>query len=96
MKNPKINTSARDNRRYFLVDCDDEKKIEEAILKYIGILGMAKSSYVFVEKKGNYIIGSCVREKLNDVLASLAFSQLKVKIVSGTIKRLNKKLKNKI
>ncbi|MEM4182013.1 MAG: hypothetical protein QXX68_02565 [Candidatus Pacearchaeota archaeon] len=91
MKKPKLNPSARDNRRYFLVQCEDEKKIEKAILDYIGILGMAKAAYFLVEKKDNLIIGSCVREKLNDVLASLAFAGLKVKRVSGTIKGLNKK-----
>ncbi|MEM4605791.1 MAG: hypothetical protein QW103_02015 [Candidatus Pacearchaeota archaeon] len=92
MKKLKLNPSSRDNRRYFLVQCDDEKKIEKAILDYIGILGMAKSAYVFVEKKKNFVIGSCIREKLNDVLASLAFAGLKVKRVSGTIKGLNKKV----
>lgn len=92
MKKPKLNSSSRDNRRYFLVECDDEKKMEKAILEYIGILGMAKAAYMFVEKRNGFVIGSCVREELNKVLASLAFAHIKVLRVSGTLKSLNKKV----
>lgn len=89
-KRLKLKPSARDSRRYFLVECSENKKIEQAILDYIGILGMAKSAYFFVEQKQDKIIGSCLREKLNDVLASLAFAKLNVLKVSGTLKSLRK------
>jgi RNase P/RNase MRP subunit POP5 len=89
-KKLKLMPSARDNRRYFLVECSDNGKIENAILKYVGILGLAKSAYFFVEKNGNFVISSCLRESLNDVLASLAYAKIKVLRVSGTIKGLKK------
>lgn len=89
LKKLKLKPSARDNRRYFLVKSEDNKKIEQAILDYIGILGFAKSAYVFVKREGDYLIGSCLRESLSLVLASLAFADLKVSKVSGTIKGLH-------
>jgi RNase P/RNase MRP subunit POP5 len=89
-KKLKLRPSARDNRRYFLIDSNDNEKVEGAILDYIGILGMAKSAYFFVKTEGNKIIGSCLRESLNSVLASLAFAEIKVLKVSGTLKGLKK------
>lgn len=91
MKKLKLKPSARDNRRYFLVETNSKEKVEKAIIEYIGVLGMAKSAYLFVDFWENRVVGSCVREKLNDVLASLAFAKLKVARVSGTIKGLKSK-----
>jgi RNase P/RNase MRP subunit POP5 len=90
MKNLKLKPSARDKRRYFIVNTKDSKKVEEAILEYIGVLGMAKSAYVIVKKKGESLIGSCLRESLNDVRASLTFKNLKIEKVSGTIAGLER------
>ncbi len=90
-KKLKLKPSARDNRRYFLVIEKNKEKIEEAILDYIGILGIAKSAYFPVKETENGIIGSCLREELNNVLASLAFANLHVSRVSGTIKGLRTK-----
>jgi RNase P/RNase MRP subunit POP5 len=89
-KKLKLRPSVRDNRRYMLIDCKDNEKIERAILDYTGILGLAKSAYLFVKIKGNKVIGSCLRESLNSVLASLAFEGIKVLKVSGTLKGLVK------
>ncbi|MEI6058421.1 MAG: hypothetical protein WCP89_01490 [archaeon] len=90
----KLKPSARDNRRYFIVsslnagDVSNEK-IEKAILDYVGVLGMARSAYMFVKKKNEKkIVGSCSRESLNDVRASLAFYGMRIDKVSGTIKGL--------
>ncbi len=87
-KKLKLRPSARDNRRYFIVECENKEEIERAILDYIGILGLAKAAYVFVKKGGRRIVGSCTRENLNPVLASLAYAKLKVNKVSGTLKGL--------
>lgn len=90
----KLKPSARDKRRYFIVSSLDteevsNEKVERAILDYIGVLGMAKAAYMFVKKKNEKkIIGSCLRESLNDVRASLAFDGMKIDKVSGTIKGL--------
>jgi hypothetical protein len=50
IKKLKLKPSARDKRRYFLTSASNPK-IEAAILEYIGILGMAKSSYMKVNTK---------------------------------------------
>ncbi len=45
MKKPKslkLKASARDNRRYLLINEKDRKKIEDAVLDYVGVLGFAK------------------------------------------------------
>lgn len=89
-KKLKLKPSARDKRRYFLIESDEPKKIESAILEYVGVLGMAKSAYMMVEKNNGKIIGSCLRESLNDVVASLAFKKLQVIKISGTLKGLRK------
>lgn len=90
-KKLKLKASARDNRRYLLIEDESKEKIERAILDYVGILGLAKSAYIFVRTEKRKTIGSCLRESLNSVLASLAFAGIKVLRVSGTIKGLSKK-----
>ncbi len=92
-KKLKLKPSARDNRRYFLIECADKEKVERAILDYVGILVLAKSAYLFVKRVDGGIIGSCLRESLNPLLASLAFAGLKVLKVSGTLKGLGKQRK---
>jgi RNase P/RNase MRP subunit POP5 len=85
----KLIPSARENRRYFFMNSSDKKKIENAILEYIGVLGFAKSGFAFIEKDGK-LIGSCVRESLENVRASLAFKKIKIQKVSGTIAGLGR------
>jgi RNase P/RNase MRP subunit POP5 len=89
IKKLKLKPSSRDNRRYFLADCSENDKIEAAILDYIGVLGFAKSAYLCVSRQGNKILGSCSREHLNNVLASLNFAGIRVTKVSGTIRALS-------
>jgi RNase P/RNase MRP subunit POP5 len=89
-KKLKLNPAARDNRRYLLIQETNKTKIENAILEYIGILGMAKSAFLFVAIKNGNLIGSCLREKLDDILASLAFAKINVFKVSGTIAGLER------
>ena len=87
IKKLKLKPSARDKRRYFLVNSSNAK-IEAAILEYIGVLGFAKSAYMFVKKNGSKTITSCLRESLDEVRASLTFKGIKIEKVSGTIKGL--------
>ena len=84
----KLKPSARDKRRYFLVSGSgvSNTKIEKAVLDYTGILGFAKSAYMFVKKSKSNVVGSCLRQSLNDVRASLAFFNMKIEKVSGTLK----------
>ena len=87
-KKLKLLPSARDSRRYFLMNSSDREKIEKTILDYIGVLGFAKSAFMFVENPSQKVIGSCVRESLEDIRASLAWKGIKIQKVSGTIKGL--------
>ncbi len=83
----KLKPSQRDKRRYLLISGTSEK-VEEAILEYLGVLGMAESAYKFVKRLDGKIVGSVKREMLERVKASLAFKDLSVEKVSGTLKSL--------
>ena len=87
-KKLKLKPSARDKRRYFLSSSTSNEKLEKAILEYIGVLGFAKSAYMFVKKSKGNVVGSCLRQGLNDVRASLGFAGIQIFKVSGTLKGL--------
>lgn len=89
-KKLKLMPTSKDNRRYFYMNSEDKNKIEKAILDYIGILGFSKSAFMFIETPSKKIIGSCLRESLEDVRASLAFGRIKIQKVSGTISGLSR------
>lgn len=87
-KKLRLRPSQRDKRRYLLINCDSNSKVEDAILEYIGVLGMAESAYKFVKKLNEKIVGSVRREMLEKVKASLCFKDLRIEKVSGTLKGL--------
>ncbi|MAG39465.1 hypothetical protein CMI41_00655 [Candidatus Pacearchaeota archaeon] len=92
MKKPlKLKPSARDKRRYFILSEKSNQKVKAAILKYIGVLGLAKAAYmpVRVPELKNKSVGSCLRSELNSVRAALALAGIKVEKVSNTIKGLH-------
>lgn len=87
----KLKPSARENKRYILVK-GSRYNIEKAILEFIGVLGWAKASPVFVSEVADEVV-LCINNKaLNNVKAafSLAKNELKVLRVSGTLKGLSK------
>jgi RNase P/RNase MRP subunit POP5 len=88
IKRLKLKPSARDKRRYFIVDSSNDESLKKNILDYIGILGMAKADYKTVKKSKGKIIGSCLREELNNVRAGLALAGISIEKVSGTLKGL--------
>lgn len=88
MKKLKLKASQRDNRRYLLLEETDNSKIERAVLDYLGILGFAKSAFMFVKKSKSKSVVAIKREELEDVRAAFAFSGIKVEKVSGTLKGL--------
>ena len=89
-KKLKLKPSAKDNRRYLLINERDNKKIEKAILEYIGTLGFAKSAYMNIKSNNGKIIGAIKREELEKVKASLALAGIKIEKISGTLKGLEK------
>ena len=66
------------------------REIEEAILKFIGVLGYAKASPMFIKlekpKIGKFVI-SINREELDKIRASFALSgkDIRIERVSGSI-----------
>lgn len=85
----KLKSSQKDNRRYILISASNEKT-EEAILKYIGVLGFAKAAYMRVDEKNGKTIGAVKRESLEDVKAALVLAGINVERVSGTLKGLGR------
>jgi RNase P/RNase MRP subunit POP5 len=86
-----LKPSARDKRRYFLTNEGSDKKVKDAVLKYLGVLGLAKSAYVPVKVPGiKENVGSCLRSELDNIRAALALANIKVGKVSNTIKGLSR------
>lgn len=88
----KIKASEKIRRRYLLIEAGSRKEVESAILEYIGILGWARASPVFVDmKRGNEKnVLSVDRAEVENVRAAFEASKSRIKIlrVSGTIKGL--------
>jgi hypothetical protein len=95
IKKLKLRPSARDKRRYFLVKASN-KKVEEVLLKYVGIFGFARAAYKKVNTKDDgrwkidsgYIVGSCLVGSLDEVRAALGMEEIEIVKVSGTLKGL--------
>lgn len=84
----KLKPSARLNRRYILLEANSKNEVESAILDYIGILGWAKASPIFVKSSGNLILAIARTELTNVRAAFEASGKIKVLKVSGTLKGL--------
>ena len=79
-------------RRYMLVR-GDRSEIESAILDYIGVLGWARASVMFLSKNDGTWIVAINREELVNVRAALALNKHKIDVlkVSGTLKGIGKR-----
>ena len=92
----KTRSSAKTKRRYILLEAKDKKEIERTILDYLGILGYAKASPLFVrsfkDKTKNKIILSVDRSEVSNIRAAFEISKAEIKVgkVSGTLKGLEK------
>jgi len=85
-KEKSLKKSMRDRKRYLLLENASKKDVEKAILDYIGILGWAKASPVFV-KSGILAVN---RQQLEEIKASFELAKIKIKKISGTLKGLGK------
>jgi RNase P/RNase MRP subunit POP5 len=87
-----LKPSHREHKRYLLISGKDanKKDIEEAILKFIGILGYAKASPQFVKNIGVKVVLAINRQELDKIRASFVLSgkDIHVDKVSGMINRL--------
>jgi RNase P/RNase MRP subunit POP5 len=87
----KLKPSAKESKRYILIK-GTRKAIENSILEFIGVLGWAQASPVFVSEVSDEVV-LCVNNKaLNSVKVAFSLSkdELKILRVSGTLKGLNK------
>jgi RNase P/RNase MRP subunit POP5 len=87
-----LKPTMRERKRYLLVQ-GEIKEIEEAILEFVGILGMSKVGLNWIKRDRNSAIISINRKSLDLVRASFSIwpNILEVKRVSGTLKGLNNK-----
>lgn len=87
----KLKPSARESKRYILIR-GSRSSIEKAILEFIGVLGWAKASPVFVSEVSDQVVMAVNNKELINVKAALALAKEELKIlrVSGTLKGLNK------
>ncbi len=91
-----LKPSHREHKRYLLISGSDANSsaVDEAILRFVGILGYAKASPQIVKdaygKHGKKIILSINRSELEKVRAALVFSgkDFVVESVSGIIGKL--------
>jgi RNase P/RNase MRP subunit POP5 len=86
-----LKPSMKESKRYLLVKGKNlNKNIEEAILRFIGILGLSKAGLRFMKKNKDSAIISINRKEVDKVRASLAVFPKKIEVlkVSGTLKGL--------
>ena len=81
-----LKPSMREKKRYLLLKGKFSRKdVEDAILKYVGVLGYAKASPSWIDNK----ILAINRSEINNVRgAFVLFDNISVEKVSGTLKKL--------
>lgn len=80
----------KENKRYLLVDSDNKKKIEKALLDYLGIRGFSRLGLVFLNINNKQVL-AINREKLYDARAALCLAGIRTLRVFGTLKKLKGK-----
>ncbi|MEK6915867.1 MAG: Rpp14/Pop5 family protein [Nanoarchaeota archaeon] len=86
----KLRPSARNDRRYILIR-GSRSYVEKAILEFIGVLGWAEASPVFVYEVSDRVIVAINRKSLSKVRTALAMvKDIEILRVSGTLKGLEK------
>ena len=88
-----LKPSAREKKRYLLIRGKNLKtNIEEAILDFIGVLGMSKCGLSWIKNEKDSAVICINREMVDSVRASLCVwpEKISVEKVSGTLKGLGK------
>jgi len=89
-----LKPSARENKRYLLIEGKDLKKnVERAILDFIGVLGFSKIGLSWIKEENDSGIISVNREMVDSIRASICVfpKKMEVKKVSGTLRGLKEK-----
>jgi RNase P/RNase MRP subunit POP5 len=86
-----LKPSHRENKRYLLLNGKDATKenIDNCILEFIGVLGYAEASPKLLKNKNDLIL-SVNHKSVDKIRTSFLLSEkdIKIKKVSGTIKKL--------
>jgi len=88
-----LKPSMKENKRYLLVKGKNlRQNIEKAILEFIGVLGMSRTSLSWIKSNKDSAIICINREMVDSVKASLTVYKEKMTIekVSGTLKGLGR------
>ena len=97
-----LKPSQKENKRYLLISSGKlsgrnlQKKVEESVLEFVGVLGFSKTSlaWIKVDKKlDGKVVASINREAVNSVRASIVVANVKIQCekISGTLKGLGVK-----
>jgi len=86
-----LKPTMRENKRYLLVGGKNlEENIKKAIMDFIGVLGMSKLGFDFIQRNKDSAVIAVNREGVDKVRASLVVWPEKMEVVkvSGTLKGL--------
>ena len=87
-----LKPSHRKKKRYLLIKGRDasQKNIEDYILEFIGVLGFAEASPVFIKTDKDKVILEIERKSLDKIRTSFLLSgkDLKIVKVSGSVSKL--------
>ena len=87
-----LKPSHREHKRYLLISGKDANKenVEDAILKYMGILGYSQACPQIVKNVGDKVVLAINRGELDKIRAALLVSGKSIRIekVSGIINHL--------
>lgn len=89
-----LKPSMKEKKRYLFIQGKElRKNVEQSILDFIGILGLAKTNLNWIKSQGDKGIISVDREMLDYVRACFCVYSEKIEIlkVSGTLKGLDYK-----
>ena len=88
-----LKPSMKERKRYLLLKGKNLKQeVPKAIKDFIGVLGLAKTSLIWIKTKTNSSVLCINRKMLDSVRASFAVWPEKIEVirVSGTLKSLEK------
>ena len=85
-----LKPTMREKKHYLVVNARFDE-VEKAVLKYLGVLGLAKSGLIFVKANDKYAICGANRKMINCIKSALAFSNLKCLYVSGLLRKAKEK-----
>jgi RNase P/RNase MRP subunit POP5 len=79
-------------KKYYLVVNSGFNDVEKAVLKYLGVFGLAKSGLIFVASNNGKCVFAADRKMVNCIKSAVSFSGLKCLYVSGVVHKAKEKI----